>query len=138
MHILKCIISDDNLLESIFIEIHCVVDVREDWRQGICIVNHIVQYRGLREGRRGAFQREMLEVDRNLSVDPAHINELVIAHGEIAVVLRVDQGGIASLINASEGIIIPYLIIGDAALSVNLALRHRLVDGNSVYFCNSD
>lgn len=122
LHILKCIISDDNLLEAIFIEIHCVVYVREDWRQGICIVNQIVQYRGLREGRQGALQREMLEVDRNLSVDPAHINELVITHGEIAVVLRVDHGSIASLINTSEGIVIPYLIISDAALSIYLAL----------------
>lgn len=80
----------------------------------------------------------MLEVYRDLCVDPTYIGKFVVAHGEITVVLRVHHGCISSLINTREGIIIPYLIISDAALSVYLALKHRLVNGDSVDFCNAD
>ncbi len=79
----------------------------------------------------------MFEVNRNLSINPARVNESVVAHGEIAVLLRVDHGGIASLINTGEGIITPYLIIGDAALTVYLTLSHWLVYSNSVYSSNA-
>lgn len=79
----------------------------------------------------------MFEINRDLCINPACINESIVAHREITLILRIYQGGIASLINTCEGIIIPYLIIRDTTLSVYLTLRHRLVYGNSVYFCNA-
>jgi len=66
----------------------------------------------------------MFEVNRNLSVDPASINEFVIAHREIALILRINHCCIASLVNTSESVIIPYLIISHAALPINVTLRH--------------
>lgn len=80
----------------------------------------------------------MLYIYRYLWIDPTNVSEFVIYHRDIALILSVNHGGIASLINTCKGIIIPYLIICDAALSINLTLSHRLVYSNSVYFCYVD
>ena len=66
----------------------------------------------------------MFDINRDLCINPADISESIIAHSEITVILRIDECGISSLINTREGIIIPYLIICDAALSVYIALKH--------------
>ena len=66
----------------------------------------------------------MFDINRDLCINPADISESIIAHSEITVILRIDECGISPLIKTREGIIIPYLIICDAALSVYIALKH--------------
>ena len=90
MDILKCIVTDDNLLEAILIKIHCVVYIRKDRLLKDCIINDIIDYRGLGKRRLWTFEWEMFEVNRDLCVNPACINEPVVAHSEIAMILRVD------------------------------------------------
>jgi hypothetical protein len=89
LYILKCVITDDNLLEAILIKIHCEVYIGKNRSRKDCIINDIINYRSICKRRLWTLEWEMFEVNRDLCVDPARVDKLVAAHSKIALVLRI-------------------------------------------------
>ena len=74
----------------------------------------------------------MLHINRDTSIEPPRIDELIVSERDVAVILRVDHGCVPADIEAREYIIMPYLIIGNESICVQRALRETLIYGNSV------
>ena len=55
----------------------------------------------------------MFNINWDASIDPSSVKKSIIRDRDVAVVLSVDHGRVASNIEACENIIMPYLIISN-------------------------
>lgn len=115
LYIIKGIIGDNHFLGAIIIEIHGEVHV---WDTLLGIHNNIIAYVDLYLWRDRALEGNMLNINRDTSINPSRIDESIICYRNIAMILGIYHSCVTSNIESCEKIIMPYLIICYERLSV--------------------
>lgn len=115
MNSLKLVVLNNYLLNTVIVEIHSKVYVSDSL---YLIRNGVVRNVNFGEWRVRALEGYMLHVNGDTCIDPSRINKFVVCECDIAMVLGVYHGCVTANIQASEGVVVPYLIISDESIFV--------------------
>jgi hypothetical protein len=129
LDVVEGVVVDHDLLDAVVIEIHREINEADTWNG---IDKHVITDRYICERRDRALESDMLHIDRDASIDPPSVDELIISERDVAVILRVDHGCVPAHIEARENIIMPYLIISNESFCVQRTLWETLINGYSV------